>query len=127
MMGARLVSISYTPAGIERKPADRYARVAFDRATLVADSGIEGDRKARSGRRQMNVLRAEVVRELTGEGFRTGPGELGEQLVAPREKMAALGRARRTIFRTRRCPHADRQNRDREPQCRPRLGAQRSG
>src|SRR4051812_4853899 len=79
--GASIVSIAYTPAGIERKPKDSYGRAAVPRATLVADHGIEGDRKARGGQRQLNVMRAEMVEQLQAEGYRTAPGELGEQLV----------------------------------------------
>jgi MOSC domain-containing protein YiiM len=81
MTGARVVSIAFTPAGIDARPADRYARVAVEQATLVADHGIKGDRKARSGRRQLNIMHGEVVKNLGTEGYRTAPGELGEQLV----------------------------------------------
>jgi MOSC domain-containing protein YiiM len=77
----RLVSIVYTPAGVERKPADRYARVPLERATLVEKHGIEGDRKGSKGSRQLNVMRAETLQDLAAEGLHTGPGEMGEQLV----------------------------------------------
>jgi MOSC domain-containing protein YiiM len=78
----RLVSIPYTPADIaERKPDDRFARVALDRTVLVADHGIDGDQKGGPGKRQLNVMRAEVVAGLAAEGFHTAPGALGEQLV----------------------------------------------
>jgi hypothetical protein len=56
-----VISISYTPADIERRPSDRYARVAVERARLVAERGIEGDAKGRGGARQLNVLLAEEV------------------------------------------------------------------
>jgi MOSC domain-containing protein YiiM len=82
-----VVSIVYTPANVERKPSDRYARVAVERATLVEGSGIDGDAKGRGGSRQLNVLHAEAVASVRGEGFRAGPGELGEQVV-----IAGLGR-----------------------------------
>ncbi|HEX6961479.1 MAG TPA: MOSC domain-containing protein, partial [Lacipirellula sp.] len=75
------VSIAYTPRDVERHPRDRYARVAVDRVTLVADRGIEGDAKANGGKRQLNVMFAETVVRLAGEGLATKPGELGEQLV----------------------------------------------
>jgi MOSC domain-containing protein YiiM len=76
-----VVSIAYTPRDIERHPRDRYARVAADRAALVANRGIEGDVKATSGKRQLNVMLAETVAELAAEGLSASPGELGEQLV----------------------------------------------
>jgi MOSC domain-containing protein YiiM len=82
-----VVSITYTPADLERKPSDRYARVALERATLVEGRGIEGDLKGHSRTRQLNVMRSEDVEQLRAEGFRTAPGELGEQLV-----IAGLGR-----------------------------------
>ena len=34
-----------------------------------------------SGVRQLNVMFAEVIERLQTEGFRAGPGELGEQIV----------------------------------------------
>jgi MOSC domain-containing protein YiiM len=78
---ARVQSIAYTPPDVERRPSERYARVAVERATLREGHGIEGDVKAAKGRRQLNVMRAETLQTLAAEGFRTAPGELGEQLV----------------------------------------------
>ncbi len=78
---AHLVSIACTPADIEQRPPDRYARVAVDRALLVERMGIEGDTKGCGGRRQLNVMLAETVERLRVEGFRTTAGELGEQIV----------------------------------------------
>ena len=76
-----LASIAYTPADVERHPADHYARVSVSFARLVEGHGIEGDTKGSRGRRQLNVMFAEVVARLREEGFRTNPGQLGEQLV----------------------------------------------
>jgi MOSC domain-containing protein YiiM len=78
---AHVVSIAYTPPQIERRPTDRYARARLQRATLVANRGIQGDVKAKPGKRQLNVMLAETVAVLQAEGLRTAPGELGEQLV----------------------------------------------
>jgi MOSC domain-containing protein YiiM len=75
-----IVSLVYTPAGIEQRPEDHYARVAVASAVLVEGQGIAGDGKGR-GSRQLNVMLAETVEQLRAEGFRTGPGELGEQVV----------------------------------------------
>src|SRR5260370_33677179 len=76
-----IVSISYTPSTVEPKPADRYARIAIERAKLLEGHGIEGDRKGGKGDRHLNFMLAETLEELHAEGFRTGPGEMGEQIV----------------------------------------------
>jgi MOSC domain-containing protein YiiM len=78
---AHVVSIAYTPAGIERKPPDWYGRVAISRAVLVEGHGIEGDLKGGRGKRQLNVMRAETLAELSAQGRKVGQGEMGEQLV----------------------------------------------
>jgi MOSC domain-containing protein YiiM len=77
----QIVSITYTPRDVERRPTDRYARVSLDRATLVEGKGIAGDVKGKGGARQLNVMRAEALAGLAAEGRKTGPGEMGEQLV----------------------------------------------
>jgi MOSC domain-containing protein YiiM len=77
---AHLVSIAYSPEEGEVRPADHYARVPVERTTLVEKQGITGDRKG-GGKRQLNVMRAEALEELHAEGFKTAPGEMGEQLV----------------------------------------------
>lgn len=77
----RVVSLAYTPAGVERKPADRYARVPADAVELVTGHGVAGDLKGGGRKRQLNVLFAEAVAELRAEGYKAGPGELGEQVV----------------------------------------------
>jgi MOSC domain-containing protein YiiM len=79
---AHVQSIVYTPRNVEvRKPQDRYARVALERAHLVEFQGIEGDAKGGSGTRQLNIMRAETLAELVPEGFQTAPGQMGEQIV----------------------------------------------
>lgn len=93
-----IVSIVHTPAGVERKPADFYARVPIERATLVAGKGIEGDVKGRSTTRQLNIMAVEVLDQLGGEGFRTGPGEMGEQIVINGIDLSALKSGDRLRF-----------------------------
>jgi MOSC domain-containing protein YiiM len=91
---AHVVSIVYRPNDSGR-PQDRYAREPVERARLVESQGIEGDHKGGSGDRQLNVMRAESLAELAAEGFRTGPGEMGEQIVAaglPADALAAGAR-----------------------------------
>jgi len=77
----QIVSIVYTPDSItEPRPADRYARVPLAAAELLEGRGISGDRKG-SPNRQLNLMAAESLAALKTEGFKTAPGELGEQIV----------------------------------------------
>lgn len=78
---AHVVSIAYKPGNLERRPTDHFTRVPIENAKLAAGHGIVGDTKARPDSRQLNVMLAETVEQLRAEGFRTAPGELGEQLV----------------------------------------------
>ena len=78
----RVVSIVYTPRDVStRKPQDHYARVPCERVQLVEFEGIAGDAKGGAGERQLNIMAAEALAELQAEGFKTQPGELGEQIV----------------------------------------------
>jgi MOSC domain-containing protein YiiM len=87
----RVASLVFTPGDVElRKPQDRYARVAVDRVQLVESQGIDGDAKGGSGDRQLNVMLAETLAELGREGFKAGPGELGEQIIIAGLDPAAL-------------------------------------
>jgi MOSC domain-containing protein YiiM len=94
----RIVSIVYTPRDVaDRRPMDRFARVPLDRARLVEFRGIEGDLKGGTGERQLNVMTAEALAELAAEGFKTAPGELGEQIVVagvPAESLVSGARLR---------------------------------
>lgn len=77
-----IVSIVYTPGTPDYvRPEDRYAREPLAEAELVPGRGIRGDRKGRFEERQINLMAAETLAALAGEGFRTGPGQMGEQLV----------------------------------------------
>jgi MOSC domain-containing protein YiiM len=76
-----VTSIVYTPKHDYEEPADYYLRVPVSTAELVAGHGIRGDRKGSSPKRGLNVMSAEILAELAREGFKTGPGEMGEQLV----------------------------------------------
>ena len=87
---AHLVSIVYSPHGGEARPAEHYARVPLERTSLVVDHGIVGDRKGGRGKRQVNVMCAEVIEELSDENFKTAPGEMGEQLVIAGIEPSAL-------------------------------------
>ncbi len=93
---AHVVSIVYTPRDTaERKPMGRYARVATARAELVEQFGIANDAKGTTTSRQLNVMRAETLAELATEGFKIGPGEMGEQIVVAGLDPAALAEGTR--------------------------------
>src|SRR5438067_1179186 len=77
-----IVSIAYTPESTTNvRPEDRYARVPIESTELVAGRGIDGDRKGRFEARQINLMSVETLEVLSREGFKTGPGEMGEQIV----------------------------------------------
>jgi MOSC domain-containing protein YiiM len=76
-----IVSIVFKPAEVEAKPADRYARIAVDSAEMVAGKGIDGDRKGSGEERHLNVMSRETLDTLRADGCKTGPGEMGEQIV----------------------------------------------
>jgi MOSC domain-containing protein YiiM len=79
VLEGQIVSICYKPEGATS--SDAYLRVRRESVELVVGRGIRGDRKGRSPRRQLNVMSLETVEQLGSEGYRTAPGELGEQIV----------------------------------------------
>jgi hypothetical protein len=76
----KIISIVHTPSGIDPRPPDHYARVPLEAATLEAGRGIVTDRKGSNAERQLNVMALETLEQLRAEGFRTGPGQMGEQI-----------------------------------------------
>jgi MOSC domain-containing protein YiiM len=79
---AFIASIVYTPARVDPRPATQYARVPLEQAMLLEGIGIEGDLKGGPRRkRQLNVMAREMLDQLATEGFKTSPGEMGEQIV----------------------------------------------
>ena len=66
---AHLVSIAFTPPHVEPHPAGRYARVPATQAMLLEQRGIDGDIKSRGGRRQLNLMFADMVEQLRNEDF----------------------------------------------------------
>lgn len=75
-----IASIVYKPAGQGDDPERHYLRVPLAEAELVAGRGIRGDLKG-TPNRPLNLMSAEVLAGLAGEGFQTGPGQMGEQIV----------------------------------------------
>src|SRR5262249_2747588 len=88
---ATVVSIVHTPDGIDPHPPDRYARVPIDVAVLEAGRGIVTDRKGGRPERQLNVMALETLAQLRTEGYRTAPGEMGEQIVVAGMDFGRLG------------------------------------
>jgi MOSC domain-containing protein YiiM len=75
-----IASIVYKPAGLGDDPESHYLRVSLTEAMLVAGRGIQGDLKG-TPNRPLNLMAAETLAALAGEGFKTGPGQMGEQIV----------------------------------------------
>jgi MOSC domain-containing protein YiiM len=80
MSSASLISIVTKPQNASAE-AMAYMRVPAESALLEVGHGIKGDVKGSTGSRQINIMSAEVVRQLADEGYNTVPGALGEQLV----------------------------------------------
>ena len=76
-----IVSIAYSPPTEIPRPEDHYHRTPEAEAMLLADRGIESDRKSKGGDRQINIMSAATLAQLSDEGFHTGPGQMGEQIV----------------------------------------------
>jgi len=85
MSAGTLISIVYQPLDRSYAADDRlgdFIRVPVESIEVIADFGLRGDQKARKGSvRQVNVLSAEWLELLTSLDYRTGPGEMGEQLI----------------------------------------------
>ncbi len=76
---AEIYSLVYTPYDERRQ--DRYTRIPMTAVKLVAGHGIEGDLNGGSSPdRNLNVMTYETLAALGEEGFRTQPGEMGEQI-----------------------------------------------
>ncbi len=78
---AQIVSIAFSPPTEIPRPEDHYHRVPAASALLTSNRGIETDRKSKGGDRQINVMSAATLARLYEEGFKTAPGEMGEQIV----------------------------------------------
>jgi MOSC domain-containing protein YiiM len=79
---ATIYSIVYLPENAaygETKEA--YIRTPLQQATLVAGRGILGDRKGHNPDRQLNLLSLEWLEALRPCGYKTAPGEFGEQII----------------------------------------------
>lgn len=81
---ASIYSIVYKPEDEERGTlaTGRYLRVPLQRANLVAGHGIEGDRKGGGNpTRQLNIVSLEWLATQQAKGYKTDPGQFGEQII----------------------------------------------
>lgn len=77
----KVASIVYKPESEGSDPVTHYIRIPLDSASLIAGYGIEGDRKGGSPKRNLNIMSFETLEALRVEGFKTRPGQMGEQIV----------------------------------------------
>ncbi|MDZ4767243.1 MAG: MOSC domain-containing protein [Chloroflexota bacterium] len=81
-MDSTIYSLAYQPKRSKQEEPYHYTRVPVESVTLIADFGIEGDKKARRGsNRQLNIMSYDTVMTLSDEGYHAEPGELGEQII----------------------------------------------
>lgn len=80
---SKIYSIVYQPE--DKKYGSHigdYIRESLQHAMLIADHGIEGDAKAgRNRNRQLNLLSLNWLEQLKTLGYRTEPGQFGEQII----------------------------------------------
>ena len=78
---ASIYSIVYQDQNyVERE--DAFIRVPIQQARLIAGSGIEGDRKGgHNPDRQLNLISQEWLMALQPKGYKTEPGQFGEQII----------------------------------------------
>jgi MOSC domain-containing protein YiiM len=75
-----ITGIVYKPKDIVPDNEDHYLRVPLNSANLITGYGIEGDRKGGNPKRNLNIMSFETLEALNKEGFRTLPGQMGEQI-----------------------------------------------
>ena len=81
---AQIYSIVYQPKGTayEEGRTQDFIRFHLKEAMLIANHGLEGDRKAgRHPDRQLNILTYEWLQDRRREGYRAEPGQFGEQMI----------------------------------------------
>lgn len=83
MSDAKIHSIVYQPEDQEYgERYDDFIRIPVESINLIANHGIEGDRKAgHAPKRQLNLLDHDWVQKQKEKGFNAIPGAFGEQVV----------------------------------------------
>ena len=80
---ASIYSIVYQPhnQSYAERQSD-YIRVPIEHVRLVANHGIDGDQKAgHHPDRQLNLLSREWLTAIQPKGYKTEPGQFGEQII----------------------------------------------
>jgi MOSC domain-containing protein YiiM len=80
---SEIYSIVYQPSDPDYvELTNEYHRVPLTSARLIANHGLDGDAKAgHHPNRQLNLLAYEWLQEVEAQGYRTLPGNFGEQLI----------------------------------------------
>jgi len=80
---AHIESIVYQPKDQEYgEQLDDFIRVPVQHVNLIANHGIERDQKAgHHPQRQLNLLSREWLDSIQPKGYKTQPGQFGEQII----------------------------------------------
>ena len=80
---ASIYSIVYKPAPpVNEDRSGDYLRAPLRQATLVAGQGIQGDHKGgHHPDRQLNLLSQEWLEAVAQKGYKSAPGQFGEQMI----------------------------------------------
>lgn len=79
---SKIYSLCWQKVPSEPVEPYHYSRDSVDRVNLIAGHGIEGDLKAgHHPDRHLNIMSFETLETLRAEGFKTNPGEMGEQII----------------------------------------------
>ena len=79
---ASIHSITYQPVKRQEEYIeDQFLRIPIEEAQLIENFGMEGDAKAGHNlNRQLNLVSQDWVQSLSDQGFKTAPGQFGEQM-----------------------------------------------
>lgn len=80
---AHIESIVYQPLDQQYdERLDYYIRVPVQQINLIANHGLEGDQKGgHNPIRQLNLLSREWLNSVQPKGYKTQPGQFGEQMI----------------------------------------------
>ncbi len=80
---ASIYSIVYKPKDLlDTERPGEYLRVPITEADLIAGIGIDGDLKGgHHPDRQLNLLSREWLAAIQSKGYKTDPGQFGEQII----------------------------------------------
>jgi MOSC domain-containing protein YiiM len=89
---AQIYSIVYQPQNMKYGAhIGDYIRIPLVHARLLESYGIEGDQKGgHNSNRQLNLLSYEWLESVRSLGYRTEPGQFGEQLIVRGLEFASL-------------------------------------